>query len=209
MKIAHPERYCPFIFMNNGKNSRMYAKQEIMNITEKLDRILPKNKEIIIIAIGSDRVTGDCLGPLVGEFLKETGVWAYGNLTSPITALCVEEIWEMVRQRHPNAFFLAIDSAVGESQDVGKIKVIPKGLRPALGVGKNLPTVGHASVIGVVAPFSEGGKSLESIRLGNVFRMAKRIAKATAQTVASRNYKFFNADRNACISSSEPIVIRK
>ena len=52
--------------------------------------------ELIFLCIGSDRVTGDCLGPYIGHQLSQKeihGVYVYGTLCHPVHALNLE--------RHP------------------------------------------------------------------------------------------------------------
>lgn len=48
------------------------------------------NKHLVILCIGSDRVIGDCLGPLVGHklssLLKSSDISIYGTLNNPVHA---------------------------------------------------------------------------------------------------------------------------
>lgn len=78
---------------------------------------------------------------------------------------------------HPSSTTIAIDAAVGNTDDIGLIRVVNKGLKPGLGVEKNLGVVGDISIIGVVS-----GKSLKNYNLFNltrlnlVYKMAEQIA---------------------------------
>ncbi len=128
----------------------------------------PQNKRPIFICIGSDLVLGDSLGPLVGTFLKNKKVqsYVYGTLNFPITAKEVDYARTYLKQMHPDSIVIAIDAAVGETGDIGIIKVLDKGLKPGLGVEKNLGTVGDLSIIGVVAE-----KSLKNYNLFNLTRL--------------------------------------
>ena len=51
---------------------------------------LSLDKNLVILCIGSDRVIGDCLGPLVGHklssLLKNSGISVYGTLKKPVHA---------------------------------------------------------------------------------------------------------------------------
>lgn len=139
----------------------------------------PKNLRPIFICIGSDLVLGDSLGPLVGTFLKNKNLpaYVYGTLNFPITAKEVEYARTYLKQMHPNSVAIAIDAAVGESGDIGLIRVIDKGLKPGLGVDKNLGTVGDLSIIGVVAEKSLKNYNLFNLtRLNLVYKMAEHIA---------------------------------
>lgn len=138
-----------------------------------------KSKKPIFICIGSDLVLGDSLGPLVGTFLRARNVksYVYGTLNYPITAKEVDYARTYLKQMHPDSIAVAIDAAVGNADDVGLIRVVNKGLKPGLGVDKNLGSVGDVSIIGVVA-----GKSLQNYNLFNltrlnlIYKMAEKIA---------------------------------
>ena len=138
-----------------------------------------KNKNPVIVCVGSDLVLGDSLGPLVGTMLIKRKVCAfvYGTLNAPLTAKEVVCAKTQISLLHPNSFTVAIDAAVGNREDIGLIKVTDRGLKPGLGVDKNLGTLGDCSVIGIVA-----GKSLQNYNLFNltrlnlIYKMAEKIA---------------------------------
>ena len=148
-------------------------------IFQSLIELNPKNKQPIFICIGSDLVLGDSLGPLVGTFLKNKNVqsYIYGTLNFPITAKEVDYAGTYLKQMHPNAITIAIDAAVGNGEDVGLIRVQNKGLKPGLGVEKNLGTIGDLSIIGVVAGKSQKNYDLFNLtRLNLIYSMAEKIA---------------------------------
>lgn len=137
-------------------------------IFQALKQLTPNGAKPIFICIGSDLVLGDSLGPLVGTMLKSRGAksFIYGTLNFPITAKEVEYAGKHLKQMHPNAISIAIDAAVGNPNDVGLIRVCDKGLKPGLGVNKDLGVVGDLSIIAVVA-----AKSLQNAHLFNLTRL--------------------------------------
>jgi len=142
----------------------------------------------IFICIGSDLVLGDSLGPLVGTFLKNKNLptYVYGTLNFPITAKEVEYARTYLKQTHPNTISIAIDAAIGESGDIGLIRVLEKGLKPGLGVDKNLGVVGDLSIIGVVAEKSLKNYNLFNLtRLNLVYKMAEQIANGIEKYIKS------------------------
>ena len=151
----------------------------IDGIGQSLLELNKQNKRPIFICIGSDLVLGDSLGPLVGTFLKSKniGAYIYGTLNFPITAKEVEYARTYLKQMHPNSMTIAIDAAIGSSDDVGLIRVLNKGLKPGLGVDKNLGIIGDISIIGVVASKSNKNNNLFNLtRLNLVYKMAEIIA---------------------------------
>ncbi len=146
-----------------------------------------QDKRPIFICIGSDLVLGDSLGPLVGTFLKnrKIGSYIYGTLNFPITAKEVEYARTYLKQMHPNSITIAIDAAIGSSEDIGLIKVLNKGLKPGLGVDKNLGLVGDISIIGVVATKSNNNYNLFNLtRLNLIYKMAENIASGIEKYIS-------------------------
>ena len=160
-----------------------FAKEGIF---QALNECNPQRKRPIFICIGSDLVLGDSLGPLVGTFLKnkEVSSYVYGTLNFPVTAKEIEYARTYLKQMHPNSISIAIDAAIGQNDDVGLIRVMNKGIKPGLGVDKNLGTVGDVGIVGIVA-----GKSLKNYNLFNltrlnlIYKMAEQIAGGIAKYV--------------------------
>lgn len=152
------------------------------NLSTSLETLTNKNP-LVILCIGSDIVIGDSLGPLVGTNLlkKNINAHVYGTLDFPITAKEVEYAKVYLKKFHPNSQVLAIDAAVGNFEDVGAIRVLNKGVKPGLGVNKNLKTVGDISIIGVVAPKEKDSYKLLSLtRLNLIYKMAEQISNGIA-----------------------------
>ena len=138
------------------------------------------NKNTVIVCIGTDKCVGDCLGPLVGTFLKENNfpLPVYGTLQNPIHALNLDKKLREINQLHPNAYIIGIDACLGDYKSIGEIHSRDYAIHPGKGVGKTLPDVGIASIIGIVDT-SETAQlfTTRSIRLHLVFEMAKIICK--------------------------------
>ncbi len=167
--------------MNSAKNYTFSSFNDYSSdgIYQALINCNIENKKPIFICIGSDLVLGDSLGPLVGTFLKNKNVqsYVYGTLNFPITSKEVDYARTYLKQMHPNSIAIAIDAAIGEANDIGLIKVVNKGLKPGLGVNKNLGTVGDLSIIGIVAEKSLKNYNLFNLtRLNLIYKMAERIA---------------------------------
>ena len=173
---------------NKNYSFNVFNKYVTSGIVQALKECNPKNLKPIFICIGSDLVLGDSLGPLIGTFLRKRnlGTYIYGTLNAPITAKEVNYAKTYIKLMHPSSMVIAIDAAVGNSDDIGLIRVFNKGVKPGLGVDKKLGEIGDAGIIGVVA-----GKSLQNYNLFNltrlnlVFKMAEVIAEGISDYVYS------------------------
>lgn len=142
-----------------------FAKNGIKHAVNECNKY---NKKPIIVCIGSDLVLGDSLGPLVGTFLKnkKLNAYVYGTLNLPITAKEISYAKTYLKQMHPDSVIIAIDAAIGNESDIGIIKVYDSGLKPGLGVKKELGIIGDISIVGIVA-----AKSLKNFNLFNLTRL--------------------------------------
>ena len=109
--------------------------------------------EIVFLCIGSDRVTGDCLGPYIGYRLSQDhipGVFIYGTLQNPVHAVNLSSILSRINHLHPQALIIAIDSSLGEKKHLGYVTIGNGSLYPGAAVQKDLPPVGDIFITGVV-----------------------------------------------------------
>ena len=148
------------------------------NLTLEIKNYITKNT--VIVCIGTDKCIGDCLGPLVGSILTENffPLPIYGTLSSPIHALNIDERLDEIYNNHPNASIIGVDACLGDEEDIGDIRIRDYAIHPGKGVGKKLPEVGVASVIGIVDS-SDNSEFFfsRSIRLSFIMNMAKIISK--------------------------------
>ncbi|WP_426450393.1 spore protease YyaC [Paenibacillus sp. S-38] len=143
---------------------------------------VPSQQPIVLVCVGTDRSTGDALGPLVGSHLRRLnvdGLHLYGTLDHPVHAMNLNETLNTIHQHYNNPFIIAIDACLGQLTSVGCIQVGQGPVKPGAGVNKELPPVGHMHVTGIV---NVGGFMeyfvLQNTRLSLVMNMAEIIAKS-------------------------------
>ena len=141
-----------------------------------------RKSEIVFLCIGTDRSTGDSLGPLIGYKLKEKGIRnarIMGTLDHPVHAMNLETCMERLLTSFPNALVVAVDASVGNAEHVGYITLGKGPLKPGLGVSKELKEVGDLFITGIVGSCgSQDPLMLQSIRLSVVMRLADCISES-------------------------------
>lgn len=135
----------------------------------------------VILCIGTDRVTGDSLGPLVGTFLKayERGnhLPIYGTLETPVHALNLADVQRQIKKKHPRNPIIAVDASLGTKKHLGYITLGQGSLQPGAGVRKNLSPVGDLFITGIVnTAVPEAQMALQNTRLSAVADLACCIA---------------------------------
>ncbi len=135
--------------------------------------------KLTFVCIGTDRSSGDSLGPLVGTMLKEQGFpHVIGTMTEPCDADHLVSYLERIPQDH---HVIAIDACLGQHGSTGMFLVAREPLTPARSVGLSLPSVGHYSVAAIVNERSPKPYwTLQMTSLHLVMTMAAYIADAAA-----------------------------
>jgi putative sporulation protein YyaC len=142
----------------------------------------------VLLCIGTDRSTGDCLGPLIGSKIKsqqQDFFAVYGTLENPVHASNLKDKLDEIHRNHENPFIIAIDACLGRIENVGCINLGDGSLQPGAGVNKNLPPVGQVHITGIV---NVGGfmeyMVLQNTRLNIVMRLADVIVSGLSKAVA-------------------------
>ena len=139
-------------------------------------------RETVVICIGSDRVSGDMLGPLVGSALREEyrlPCPVYGWVGESVNGVNLEQYLEMVEKKHPESALIAVDAALGKKEDVGRVRLKKGGIKAGGALERKGERIGDVGVIGVVAgekPASEVYATLLAVPFSLVESLAARIA---------------------------------
>lgn len=128
-------------------------------LTIRLNRLLSEKKfkrrlrqnPLIFLCIGTPKIPGDSLGPLVGSLLKMTLTphIVLGTMEQPVHALNLKTTLKDIHKKYPKAVIIAIDAAIGNNEQNGFLTIKKGALKPGLGLGKKLPAIGHIQITGV------------------------------------------------------------
>jgi putative sporulation protein YyaC len=156
-------------------------------LSNELYPIIKDKRPIIILCIGTDRSTGDSLGPLVGDklkFLVRDRINLYGNLEYPVHAKNLCDVINEINLQYSNPYIIAVDACLGSLQNIGKIFIESKPLSPGAAMNKDLPQVGDLSITGIVN--ISGALEfmvLQNTRLHTVMMLADVISKGIYHSV--------------------------
>ncbi len=164
----------------------------ILTLSALLNNLNRQTSELIILCIGSDRSTGDALGPLVGTMLENYSAYTslaakiLGTLPEPVHALNIEQKLAFINANFASPVIIAIDASLGQKQNIGCIELGKGGLKPGAAVKKTLPLVGDLYITGIV---NMGGfmefMVLQSTRLSVVFHLASFISRGICCTMTN------------------------
>jgi putative sporulation protein YyaC len=177
-----------------------------------LDRLISNKHDpsapIVILCIGTDRSTGDSLGPLVGSRLKRLDhpmVKVFGTLDQPVHAVNLQETIAEIKRDYPHPFIIAVDACLGRTESIGFINLKAGPLQPGTGVNKTLPEVGDLHIVGIV---NVGGFMeylvLQNTRLSVVMKMAEIISSALTNELVHRFPSYTTAHISAALEATSP-----
>jgi putative sporulation protein YyaC len=190
-------------------NNKIYYNDDFASskvCTNLLDLIpFTTRTELIIVCIGTDRCTGDSLGPIVGSKLLENKVsnfGIFGTLDDPVHALNLKETLDIIEDRYTTPFIIGIDACLGRKESIGMIQINEGPVIPGAAVNKKLPPVGNMHVSGTV---NIGGfmefSVLQNTRLATVMNLANVISESFIK--ADRQISVYRQLNNYLDSSSE------
>lgn len=137
---------------------------------------------VLLLCIGTDRSTGDSLGPLIGYKLHQMmgcRIPVIGTLERPVHAMNLEAALNHVHRRYSDHVVVAVDASIGEQNHVGCVTVGKGAMQPGLGVRKQLQAVGDISITGIVGGYAnQDPLMLQSVRLSIVMKMADYISRS-------------------------------
>ena len=163
----------------------IYSISAFKNFTDELYSFIFKAlkngyKSINFVCIGTDRSTGDSLGPLIGykiKSIKYSNVYVHGDLDNPVHAKNLDENMKGILANYSRPYVIAIDACLGKLDHVGYITIGEGPIKPGSGVNKELTPVGDMFVTGIV---NFGGFMdflvLQNTRLNLVMRMADLVS---------------------------------
>ena len=169
--------------------------QSMIDFTKALQELVVKHsekkEEIVLLCIGSDRATGDCLGPIIGHKLypyqshgHTKNFHIYGTLEKPIHAKNLEATIQSIQLYHTNALVIAIDASLGIVEHIGYVTLGEGSLSPGIGVAKSLPAVGDIFITGIVNLSGFGSQMLlQTTHLNLVMKLADFITMGLYRSV--------------------------
>ena len=142
------------------KNNYKYIKfvKELSNVIKVNSNYNKKN--ITFMCIGTSKVTGDSIGPIVGTKLKNKlqtieKINIIGDCCNNLHYENINKVYFKeknvdAKNLNQSPLIIVIDSALSEEENIGKIFVQNRGLRYGEGLNKKNRTIGNISIKAVV-----------------------------------------------------------
>lgn len=134
----------------------------------------------VIVCIGSEKVSGDALGPTVGTILiQDYGLkaYVYGTLDRSVNGVNINKFLKFIDNIHSGSLIITVDAAVGEKKEIGMIKYKEEGINAGAALGHNNPVKG-IGIVGIVGE-NKGNimANLLSADYNSVNKLSRKIAR--------------------------------
>ena len=181
--------------MKEGSNIK-YNKF-ICDFYRKLDKRRMINSNIVFLCIGTDRITGDCFGPIVGNKLqrnnvKNLNIKVYGTLQETVNASNLNNKIKDIFSNCKNPYIVAIDAALSNKESVGKIIVSNHFLQAGIGIGKESINIGDISIRAIIGKRekidSRNMEVLQNTSLNMVINLANLVSKGVIEVLQENNF---------------------
>ena len=132
----------------------------------------------VIVCVGTDKISGDSLGPMVGSMLRAAGVPCpvYGVEGTTVNGVNLDRYRDFLARCYADVPVIAVDAALGEPDEVGQIRYRRGGVCAGGALGRRSEGLGQLAVLGVVGRRGEDALSaLLEVPLPAVEALARRI----------------------------------
>ena len=127
--------------------------------------------DIIILCVGSNKVVGDCIGPIVGQKLNKLlqnneSIHVYGDMEKTLNLKNAEPIIKKALYEYANPFIITVDSALGRQEMVKKIVVSSGEIKIGNSLGRSINYDSHINIKGVVGEYKNTiDENMETLKL--------------------------------------------
>ena len=145
-------------------------------------------KNLAIICLGTTKIKGDSVGPLIGQKLKNINApfYIYGTQNRQINALNYRDYFAFIEKQHQNDLIIVVDATLGEKNKIGQIVLCENGIKPGGAFDESRSRIGDIGIMAVVGD-SEGERleNLKNVQDSMIEFMVKNISELLIQTYNS------------------------
>ena len=142
--------------------------------------------QYVFLCIGTEKVIGDLYGPLVGQKLYENDFKSskfnvIGRIGDNVTYSNIGTQLEKITNNYLNPYIIAIDAAISEEENIGKIVISNSKMKIGKAIKKQEKQIGNISIKAIVGKKNNTGldnyKELKSISYSFIENLANETVK--------------------------------
>lgn len=194
--------------MINVSNKNIKYNKFMCDFYNEFKKINNNYSELVFLCIGTDRMTGDCFGPLVGNRIKEAiannniNCIVYGDLENPLIYSDVDKSLKEIKKKCMNPCIIAIDAALSKESNIGKILVTKGGLRFGVAINKGRREVGNISIKAIIGKnyktVNKNMQLLQNTSLNFVMSLVDIVSGGILEIIDREYNNFINSEIIMC-----------
>lgn len=162
---------------------------------------IEKNKKIVILCVGSNRVIGDSFGPIVGSKLSEKlknndNIVILGNMIKPICRKNLKNVINKINEIE-NKYVILIDAAVSEKEYIGNIFVNSNRVCFGKSLGFGLYALGDISIkAGVCNNYNDSKRNfyeLQNVPKKFINELSEIVSQGIYEVLAQQKYLLYES----------------
>lgn len=176
-----------------GMENEEIKKSFIHDFKKYLYNVNNKN-EIIFLCVGTDKVIGDCIGPIIGTQIENklkklniSNINVYGTLKNNLNYKNINEVLINISHSYKKPLIIVIDSALSNKENIGKIFVSNNKTIIGNGLNKNNIVIGDISIkVAITKNYklpSYNFKALQNISLNTVMILSNIVSEGIIETI--------------------------
>lgn len=143
----------------------------------------------VILCIGSDKIAGDSVGPIVGDILKNrlnARCFVYGATGKSVNGRNVQDFLKLIKCAHPESPVIAVDACLSKEAEKPFVAVVSGGVNPKRAITGIENRAGDVGVLGAVEkPSDDPLKTLMAVSWDKVQKTSVKIAIALYKALFS------------------------
>ena len=168
--------------MHNSKTQKVEGRNELNNnkytqFTNKLGKSLEKLNNtfshIIFLCIGTEKIIGDSVGPIIGSNIKNLEneyIKVYGICGKNLDFSNAKNIIEKVYKKYSNPFIITIDAALSKEKRVGEIHIGKGFMKIGTALEKSITFYSNINIKCVVGKYNSLNQKENINILNNVVK---------------------------------------
>lgn len=151
---------------------------------------------IVILCIGTNKLIGDSVGPIVGQKLArllqdKENVNIYGDTKQNLNLKNIEKILEEKVDKRHKTYVITIDAALGPKETIEQIFITKGKVKIGEALGEGLEYYSDINIKGVVGEYQKSKKQnfneLNKVTRKIIYRLSNQIAYQVCQIVETIN----------------------
>lgn len=157
---------------------------------------MEKFSNIVILCVGTNKLIGDSIGPIVGQKLTrllndKENVKIYGNTRETLNLQNARHILEKIPYIYQAPFIITIDAALGPKEMIESIFITTGKIKIGEALGHSIGYYSNINIKGIVGEYQENLKenldTLSEVKRKCIHKLSNQITYEVCQMVEQIN----------------------